>query len=53
MEYYTGTVLANIGYGLDGKIKWSTVKKPIPELGGEAWAQAISHLDDGMGPEKN
>jgi len=39
MEFYTGTVLANIDYGLDGKSKWSTVKKPIVELGGEAWSK--------------
>ncbi len=39
MEYYTGTVLANIDYQLDGKSKWSTVKKPIADLGGEAWAR--------------
>lgn len=37
MEYYTGTVLANIGYGLNGKIKWSSVKKPVAEFGGSAW----------------
>jgi arabinan endo-1,5-alpha-L-arabinosidase len=41
MEYYTGTVLANIDYGLNGKSKWSTVKKPIVELGGEAWSKAF------------
>jgi beta-glucanase (GH16 family) len=39
MEFYTGTVLANIGYVLDGKIKWSSVKKPVSELGGEAWSK--------------
>ena len=39
MEFYTGTVLANILYGLDGKNKWSTVKKPVAELGGEAWSK--------------
>jgi beta-glucanase (GH16 family) len=39
MEYYTGKVLANIGYGLDRKIKWSSVRKPLPELGGEAWSR--------------
>ncbi len=41
MEFYTGTVLANIDYQLDGKSKWSTVKKPIANLGGEAWARAF------------
>ena len=39
MEYYTSTVLANIGYGLNGKIHFSTVKKPIVELGGDAWSK--------------
>ncbi len=43
MEYYTGTVLANFGYSLDRKIKWNTVKKPLAELGGEAWAREF-HL---------
>lgn len=43
MEYYTGTVLANIGYGLDGKIKWTSVKEPLLELGGEAWSKEF-HL---------
>ena len=39
MEFYTGTVLANIGYGLAGKIKWSSTRKPVAELGGEAWSK--------------
>jgi arabinan endo-1,5-alpha-L-arabinosidase len=39
MEFFTGTVLANIGYGLDGKMKWASVKKPVAELGGDAWAK--------------
>ena len=39
MEYYTGTVLANFGYGLDRKTKWLTVKKTVAGLGGNAWAQ--------------
>jgi beta-glucanase (GH16 family) len=39
MEFYTGKVLANIGCGLDGKIKWSSVKKPVAELGGDAWSK--------------
>ena len=38
MEFYTGTVLANFGYGLDHKTKWSAVKKPIADWGGKAWA---------------
>ncbi len=41
MEFYTGTVLANVAYQLDGKAKWSTVKKPISERGGEAWSNAF------------
>ncbi len=41
MEFYTGTVLANIDYQLDGKSKWSTIKKPIADLGGESWARAF------------
>ena len=39
MEYYTGTVLANFAYGLAGKSKWSAIKKPIVELGGDAWTK--------------
>jgi beta-glucanase (GH16 family) len=41
MEFYTGTVLANFGYGLDGKTKWLAVKKPVAELGGDAWSKAF------------
>jgi beta-glucanase (GH16 family) len=41
MEFYRGTVLANIGYGLNRKMNWSTVKKPVAELGGDAWANAF------------
>jgi len=39
MEFYTGTVLANFGYGLDGKTKWLAVRKPVAELGGDAWSK--------------
>ena len=39
MEYYTGTVLANFGYGLDSKTKWLAFKKPVTELSGDAWAK--------------
>jgi len=39
MEYYTGTVLANIGYGLNGRMNFSTVKKPIVEMGGDEWSK--------------
>jgi len=37
MEFYTGKVLANIGYGLDGKMHWSSIRKPVVKLGGDAW----------------
>jgi beta-glucanase (GH16 family) len=43
MEYYTGTVNANFAYGLNEKAKWSSIKKPVTELGGEAWSKAF-HL---------
>jgi len=39
MEFYTGTVLANFGYGLDGKTKWLAFRKPVAELGGDAWSK--------------
>lgn len=39
MEYYTGNVLANIGYGLNGRIKWLAVKKLVADLGGESWSK--------------
>jgi beta-glucanase (GH16 family) len=39
MEFYTGTVLANFGYQLDEKTKWLAVKKPVAELGGDAWSR--------------
>ena len=39
MEYYTGKVLANIGYGLDRQMHWSSIRKPLAELGGEAWSK--------------
>ncbi|HZI31228.1 MAG TPA: family 43 glycosylhydrolase [Candidatus Binatia bacterium] len=38
MEYYTGTVLANLGWQLDGKTKWLAKKKPLGELGDESWS---------------
>jgi beta-glucanase (GH16 family) len=41
MEYYSGTVLANFGYGLNGKIKWASVKKTTVDLGGDAWSKAF------------
>lgn len=39
MEFYTGTVLANFGYQLEGNVKWQANKKPLAELGGAAWAK--------------
>jgi beta-glucanase (GH16 family) len=39
MEYYTGTVLANFGYSLDRKTKWSAIKKPVTDLGGDTWTK--------------
>ncbi len=39
MEYYTGTVLANVCHGFQGKQKWMTTKRPITELGGQAWTK--------------
>jgi len=39
MEFYTGKVLANIGYGLDGQMHWSSIWKPVADLGGDAWSQ--------------
>ncbi len=38
MEYYRNTVLANVCHGIGGRENWLTTKKPLPELGGEAWA---------------
>lgn len=39
MEYYRGTVLANVCYGVNGRAVWSTVKKPYMDLGGDAWVK--------------
>ena len=39
MEYYTGTVLANFGFSLDGRTKWLANKKPLAELGDAAWSK--------------
>ena len=41
MEYYTGNIRANIAYEKDGKAKWSSVAKPIVELGGDEWSNAF------------
>ena len=39
MEYYRGTVLANVCHGLKWREKWLTTKKPLAELGGEKWTK--------------
>jgi len=39
MEYYRGTVLANVCYDLAGKQQWTTTRKPLTELGGGDWAK--------------
>ncbi len=39
MEYYAGTVLANVCHGLQGKQIWTTTKRPIAEMGGDAWTK--------------
>ena len=39
MEFYTGTVLANFGWQLEAKTKWLAARKPVAELGGEAWSK--------------
>jgi len=39
MEYYTGTVLANLGWQTNRHILWLSVKKPLTDLGGDAWAK--------------
>ncbi len=41
MEYYTGTVLANVCHGFKGQQKWLTTKKPLADLGGESWSKAF------------
>ena len=39
MEYYTNVVLANVDYSLNGKAIWSSPRKSLAELGGDAWAK--------------
>ena len=44
MEYYTGKVLANVCYGGAPaqrvvKQNWTTTRKPLAELGGDAWTK--------------
>jgi beta-glucanase (GH16 family) len=39
MEYYTNVVLANVAYSVNGRAVWSSPRKSIAELGGEAWTK--------------
>ena len=39
MEFYTGTVLANFGWQLNGQTKWLAQKKPIKDFGEAAWSE--------------
>ena len=39
MEFYTNVVLANVAYSLGGEAQWSSPRKSIAELGGEAWSK--------------
>ena len=39
MEYYTNVVLANVAYSLGGEAQWSSPRKSIAELGGDAWPE--------------
>src|SRR5258708_35554368 len=43
MEYYTGTVLANVCHGVGPKAeqRWSNVKQPQAQLGGDEWAEPL------------
>jgi beta-glucanase (GH16 family) len=40
MEYYRGMLLANVAWADErGRALWDDVRKPIADLGGEAWAK--------------
>lgn len=52
MEFYTGAVLANFGYGLDHKTKWSAVRKPIAEFGDPNWAKRFHRWTMEWDPQK-
>jgi beta-glucanase (GH16 family) len=52
MEFYTGTVLANIGYGRNRKMHWSTIRKPVTDLGGEAWSNQFHVWTMEWNPQK-
>jgi beta-glucanase (GH16 family) len=39
MEYYRTNVLANVCEGEDGNQHWLTTRKPLDQLGGEAWSK--------------
>jgi beta-glucanase (GH16 family) len=52
MEFYKSLVLGNIGYGLDGHIKWASIKQPLAGLGGEAWSKQFHVWTMEWDPEK-
>jgi beta-glucanase (GH16 family) len=39
MEFYTNVVLANVAYSRNGRAQWSSPRKSIAELGGDAWSK--------------
>jgi beta-glucanase (GH16 family) len=39
MEFYTNAVLANVAYSRNGRAQWSSPRKSIAELGGDAWSK--------------
>ncbi len=39
MEYYTGNVLANLGWQTNGLTCWLARRHPLDKLGGEAWSR--------------
>lgn len=52
MEYYTGTVLANVGYGVNGRTKWFADKKLVADLGGESWSKRFHTWTMEWDPQK-
>lgn len=53
MEFYRGTVLANFGYQLDGKIKWLANRKPLDELEGKTSTPHLGPLPGRGGEGEN
>ena len=41
MEFYLHKIRANIDFELNSQSKWSSVAKPIEQLGGDAWSSAF------------